>query len=284
MKRGATEAVATANKRGRAAGVAAVRAAKQRGAPLINHGAGTMPLDAPAPYNGTRYTLLLDPDGAPAPFTEQAHSGHKTDGRLHFADAPDFCPTLTPSECIRKGIFGGCYFNKRGGKPGIFGPEVAVSHVEFPAAWFEGVPTHLYCSRKYHVPTNCYGVKSGFGQKEWESKGWIHAQDPRGWFQWYCRFFCGRRTHDDARQIQRRMCDDCAATSYTRRHTDTQAPTRRREQAHANTHEVATRTPTYPLTSICAPFMWFVITSLLSAPPRNINVQLHSLPPHLLHW
>lgn len=210
MKRGATEAVATANKRGRAAGVAAVRAAKQRGAPLINHGAGTMPLDAPAPYNGTRYTLLLDPDGAPAPFTEQAHSGHKTDGRLHFADAPDFCPTLTPSECIRKGIFGGCYFNKRGGKPGIFGPEVAVSHVEFPAAWFEGVPTHLYCSRKYHVPTNCYGVKSGFGQKEWESKGWIHAQDPRGWFQWYCRFFCGRRTHDDARQIQRWQA--CAST------------------------------------------------------------------------
>ena len=27
--------------------------------------------------------------------------------------------------------------------------------------------------------------------------------DPRGWFQWYCRFFSGRRTNDDDRQIGR---------------------------------------------------------------------------------
>lgn len=211
MKRAAADAaVAAANKRGRAAGIAAVAAAKQRGASLVNHGAGTMPVGAPAPFNGARYTLLSDPADAPAPWTVQAHNGVRVNGQLLFADAPDFRPVLTPSECIRKGIFGGCYFHKSGGKPGIFGREVAVSHEEFPAAWFEGVPRSLYASRKYHVPTNCYGKKSGFGQREWESKGWIHAQDPRGWFQWYCRFFCGRRTFDDARQIQRWQA--CAST------------------------------------------------------------------------
>ena len=203
MKRAAST-VASANKRGRKAGQAAVAAAKKRVAAVINHGAGVMPVDAPAPYNGTRYSLLEDPPDAPKPFTVPAHDGVKAaDGQLHFADAPEFRPTLTPAECIAKGIFGGCYFNPRGGKEGIYGRDVAVSHAEFPAAWFKGVPEHMYASRRYHVPTNCYGVKSGFGQKEWESKGWMHVQDPRGWFQWYCRFFCGRRTHDDARQISR---------------------------------------------------------------------------------
>ena len=218
-KRSASEAlpydaasIAAANKRGRAAGKAAAAAATARGATLINHGAGTMPVDAPAPHNGTRYTLMVDPPDASPPFTVAAHDGSKgPDGKLHFADAPDFLPALTPAECIAKGIFGGCYFHPRGGKPGVFGREVAVTASEFPSDWFANVPDAMYSSRKYHVPTNCYGVKSGFGQKEWESKGWIHAQDPRGWFQWYCRFFCGRRSHDDARQIQRWAA--CAGSS-----------------------------------------------------------------------
>ena len=54
--------------------------------------------------------------------------------------------------------------------------QVAVSHREFPQAWFKDVPEHLYASRRYVCATNHYGVKSGFGQKEWESKGWIHVQ------------------------------------------------------------------------------------------------------------
>lgn len=164
-----------------------------------------MPVDAPAPHGGVRYTLLSDPPEAQEPrWRPTPHNGTKdADGCLAFADAPNFRPNLTPAECIRKGIFGGCYFNPRGGKAGIFASEVAIDHSEFPAAWFAGISQELYISRRYNVPTNAYKVKSGFGQKEWESKGWMHVQDPRGWFQWYCRFFCGRRSADDARQIGR---------------------------------------------------------------------------------
>ena len=208
MKRAASSSVVdAANERGRAAGVAAVKAARQRGAAVINRGAGTMPVGAAAPNGGERYTLLEDPPDAPAPRWGALHDGTKTsDGKLCFADAPEFTPSLTPAECIRNGIFGGCYFNPRGGKAGIFSRDIAIDHAEFPAEWFEADES-LYLSRRYNVTTNAYRVKSGFGQREWESKGWIHAQDPRGWFQWYCRFFCGRRSADDARQIARwRAC------------------------------------------------------------------------------
>jgi len=37
----------------------------------------------------------------------------------------------------------------------------------------------------------------------WESSGWIADSDPYGWFQWYCRFYSGRRSSDDARQMSR---------------------------------------------------------------------------------
>merc|ERR1719158_1287501 len=50
---------------------------------------------------------------------------------------------------------------------------------------------------------NKYGVKCGASLAEWENFGWMRAQDPYGWFQWYCRFYQGRRTEDDARQIDR---------------------------------------------------------------------------------
>lgn len=106
---------------------------------------------------------------------------------------------------IRAGSFGGCYFHPRGGKPGILHPEegVDIDPTEFPASWFAGLDPVMYASRKYNVPTNKYRVKAGQGQAEWEKSGWITPQDPRGWFQWYCRFYLGRRTQDDARQIGR---------------------------------------------------------------------------------
>ena len=154
--------IAAANKRGRAAGERAVSDAKARGLTIINHGAGTMPVSAAAPHGGTRYTLLQDDDaGAAAAADDETqnknvnssrappHNGVKdAHGKLSFADAPDFRPSLTPAECIAKGVFGGCYFNPRGGKPGIFGRDVAVDAAELPAAWLAGLPPSKYVSRR----------------------------------------------------------------------------------------------------------------------------------------
>ena len=125
-------------------------------------------------------------------------------GGLVFEDFPLFRPTLTPEQVIRMGSFGGCYFHPRGGKPGILGRTVDVTHKEFPSTWFDGLRMEEYAGRRYRTAEiNKYGVKAGQDQAEWERKGWIIPQDPRGWFQWYCRFWMGRRTDDDARQVSR---------------------------------------------------------------------------------
>ena len=43
------------------------------------------------------------------------------------------------------------------------------------------------------------GTSLRFGGK----KGWIRSIDPYGWFQWYFRYWKGRRPEDDQRQIGR---------------------------------------------------------------------------------
>ena len=55
----------------------------------------------------------------------------------------------------------------------------------------------------YNRKLNFFNIKSGQSQEEWEAKGWIHKDDPRGWFEWYCKYFEGRRHEDDVRQIKR---------------------------------------------------------------------------------
>lgn len=124
-------------------------------------------------------------------------------GALKFKDHPSFTPNLTPKQVIQAGTWGGVYFNPRGGKAGIKGRDVQVTHAEFPSDWFAGLKTDQYAARRYQHTRNKYLVKAGQDQAFWEQHGWINDQDPRGWFQWYCRFFAGRRTEDDARQIAR---------------------------------------------------------------------------------
>lgn len=100
--------------------------------------------------------------------------------------APDFKPMLTPKEMLALGVFGGRYMTDTEG--------------EFPASWFTRAklsPEHARCSLNY------FKVCASQPLREWRERGWMHPDDPRGWFQWYCRYYMGRRHEDDARQIKR---------------------------------------------------------------------------------
>jgi len=97
-----------------------------------------------------------------------------------------FSPDLTPKEMLELGVFGGKYLND--------------CQNEFPDDWF----TNARLSKVKDVSLNYFSVNASQPLSEWIKKGWIHEQDPRGWFQWYCRYFMGRRTAiEDLRQIKR---------------------------------------------------------------------------------
>jgi hypothetical protein len=99
---------------------------------------------------------------------------------------PDFKPELTPREMLELGVFGGKYMTD--------------CRDEFPAKWFE----HARLNSDRHDPDlNFFGVNASKPLSYWRAKAWIHPDDPRGWFQWYCRYYMGRRCADDARQIKR---------------------------------------------------------------------------------
>ncbi len=107
----------------------------------------------------------------------------------------EFKPHLTPREMLEIGVFGGKYMTD--------------CRDEFPAEWF----THAKLAQPVKPGTtwptrrdkhlNFFGVNASQPLSVWRAKGWIHPDDPRGWFQWYCRYYMGRRHPDDARQIKR---------------------------------------------------------------------------------
>ncbi|HEX6251406.1 MAG TPA: hypothetical protein VFZ56_08225 [Gemmatimonadaceae bacterium] len=99
---------------------------------------------------------------------------------------PRFKPELTPAQMLALGVFGGKYLND--------------CRREFPASWFR--KARLSPTRK-DPSLNFFGVDASQPLAVWRRRGWIHPQDPRGWFQWYCRYYQGRRTTDDERQIRR---------------------------------------------------------------------------------
>ncbi|ESP03981.1 hypothetical protein LOTGIDRAFT_109871, partial [Lottia gigantea] len=123
-------------------------------------------------------------------------------GELIFEDYPELCPNMTPKEVLQAGSFGGTYF--RPIKSSVTGKGYTGVWKELPKDWLEGLNiSKQISSTTYHEDVNKYGVKCGGSLEMWETSGWIHKQDPYGWFQWFCRFYQGRRTADDERQIGR---------------------------------------------------------------------------------
>ena len=100
---------------------------------------------------------------------------------------PEFNPELTPSEMLKLGVFGGKYLNE--------------CKKEFPKSWFRNAKLS---NSKKDIQLNFFKVNASLPLKEWLDKGWINEHDPRGWFQWYCRYYLGRRLgKEDQRQIKR---------------------------------------------------------------------------------
>ncbi len=99
---------------------------------------------------------------------------------------PAFSPDISPKKILHLGVFGGKYMTD--------------CTDEFPGDWF----SHAKLSpHGYDKNLNFFGVTASQSLAEWRRKGWIQADDPRGWFQWYCRYFMGRRCEDDERQVKR---------------------------------------------------------------------------------
>lgn len=104
----------------------------------------------------------------------------------------EFRPELTPKQMLALGVFGGLY--------------LADCREEFPKDWFtkaKMVDSDVRIDGNRDKNLNFFGVHASQPLSVWQKKDWIHPQDPRGWFQWYCRYYLGRRSEDDARQIKR---------------------------------------------------------------------------------
>lgn len=126
------------------------------------------------------------------------------DGHFSFPDFPEFKPNLTPKQILQAGSFGGTYY--RDIVSAVTGIRYKGKDVikEFPGDWLEGLCVEdMVLSPDYRKTVNKYGVSCGGSLGMWETSGWISAIDPYGWFQWYCRFFLGRRSSDDVRQVDR---------------------------------------------------------------------------------
>lgn len=102
---------------------------------------------------------------------------------------PEFKPELSPQQMLELGVFGGRYLRD--------------CRKEFPKDWFEKAKFHPEGQPGHSKELNFFKVDASQPLSVWQIKGWIHPDDPRGWFQWYCRYYIGRRHADDARQIKR---------------------------------------------------------------------------------
>jgi hypothetical protein len=132
--------------------------------------------------------------------------------------APAFRPELTPKEMLALGVFGG--------------KSMTDCRREFPVSWFARAKL---CADRHDPRLNYFGVNASQPLTTWRRNGWIHKQDPRGWFQWYCRYYMGRRSADDERQI-RRWRAIARHVSQIRRHCEKRDLDCRKRQRQAVLH------------------------------------------------
>lgn len=129
---------------------------------------------------------------------------------------PRFQPELSPHQMLELGVFGGKYMTD--------------CQQEFPKSWF----AQAKLCHEFHDPKlNFFGVNASQPLAVWQEKGWIYPEDPRGWFQWYCRYYMGRRIpSEDERQIKRWLAmkrhiaqvkQHCRAGDFTCRRKQRQA-------------------------------------------------------------
>ena len=103
---------------------------------------------------------------------------------------PRFKRDLTPKQMLELGVFGGVYMRDCSN--------------EFPEDWFTEAKFAPRDTHTHSASLNYFGMNASQPLSVWKKKGWIYKDDPRGWFQWYCRYYMGRRIPDeDARQIKR---------------------------------------------------------------------------------
>jgi hypothetical protein len=109
----------------------------------------------------------------------------------------EFYPNLTPRQVIEAGAFGGCYFGF---------PIEEYTNYDYNSLFeyhFKDIPVEYYLGEKYKPKHNKWGVRSGMDYEYWKDMGWMHEDDPYGWFEWWCKYDMGRRHEDDDRQIAR---------------------------------------------------------------------------------
>lgn len=103
---------------------------------------------------------------------------------------PEFEPELTPKQMLKLGVFGGRYMRD--------------CTKEFPKEWYKDAKLHPKGVPGHSAKLNFFGADASQPLSVWRKKGWIYHEDPRGWFQWYCRYYMGRRIpEEDERQIKR---------------------------------------------------------------------------------